>query len=361
MGLSAGQAERGGRKVNLSGWHWSGASAKDQIAHAIAADMPRICLISMNGKPMNELSTYPRDLPGLGLFMASKDGQMVEFGKIGTNEFLRVLQGKILDNHVQVFSEDPNSYLRYSFNFAEWKRLNVSPDGFFQIVNEPLLEGVNTVVFEAKNNLGGSSRQVMQIVLDKLGMQIAPYYPGYDQYVSESPSEISAILYNTDMVGGFNPDKITVNLRYGFDTLVPHTMTEVSTSRIAFAPNTPLTEGYYTAIINCEDNSGNKSQASWGFYVDQTPPTVEVLVNTLTPYSPLASNDLLIEYDIEDALSPLIQNTTIQIKQNGQILFTKAFPMVKAVGPAAYRWNYKTNSGLTVAQGESPLEIEPQD
>lgn len=365
FGLKASQAEPGGQQKMVKGWHWSGAQSQADIAAMIATAEPKILAIQLNGKPMYEHQVGPRDLPGKGLYFLDAENQMREMGKVGMTEFFKGMRGKILDNNPQFCT------LRVAFNYEPYWEAPLTQDGVFQLYSTKertinLLDGVNTVVMEAENKYGGKSRQVFQIILDMMGIQIAPIYPWYEEYIRETMPNIRAVVYNTDI----DPDAAAISYEMkliDFDRNTPvagSALRVEDNEKMYITPGHALEQGYYALDIQAADSSGNKSRAAWGFYVDLSAPAADLQLDEPAVYSWRKDPIWSARYLLSDNLSPLLNKTRFRIlTANGLgVIYDSGETATRAVGADVFKWDYKpANSQTRVADGTYQFEMSTQD
>ncbi|MEW6516079.1 MAG: FlgD immunoglobulin-like domain containing protein [candidate division FCPU426 bacterium] len=374
MGLNKSTPQTVEKQVEVKGWHFSGPNASEEIAKLISMERPKIYGLEINGKPLHECAVTPRTHPGVGLYMLTKDQQVQDIGRISIDKPYRGLRGIIQDSNVAFCK------LKVSFNYEVFWEAPVTEDGVFQLystADKPinLLEGINTVVLVAENKYGGIARQVFQINLDMMPIQIAPNYPTYEAFIREKRPVMSAIIYNTDINNNIPAGNIGIALQKvntataeaeSLDAEVLAVTPEKLTFRLA-AQEADLSNGYYTILIKAKDEVGKESQSAWGFYFDDEAPLVDIKMAdnlAFTHTAPEAPERLRVRYEISDNLSPLLSETRITIRRAGDHIAVYSETMqTRSVGSALFSWDYKTSGDhpMFVAAGDYELVVETKD
>ncbi|MDD5067928.1 MAG: hypothetical protein PHF84_12860, partial [bacterium] len=331
------------RETTVAGWHFSPAYARDKLVDMICGSQPRIFGISINGNALKDYSVYPKDYDTYtGMFMIDKDSKEIEIGKIGMNNFIKNFRGMVSDYLPEM------TRARYMLNYGEVVDLNLNPDGSFIIKNPTLLEGQNNIIMEAYNGAGKRSRQILLIYLDMMPMQVFPITPGYEANIRDTRPVIKAGIYNSDIIGEFDPDRVKVYLKQvgnwtngdAGDWINVSPACSISGSEISYIPVTDLAEGLHAVKVESADASGNKSTTVWGFYVDLTPPVISFSTNNKWLFSCAAGNRILIEYYTEDNIASMLKNMEFKIyrKSDNSLVADLGKSGSLSTGPAYKYW-----------------------
>ena len=353
MGKRSGQQG----SIKMSGWHWGGVQDIGNVLSGSVQSGPRVYIESVNDLPISSFAN--REGGTLRYFDENEKEKNVR--KIFLKEFISSVKYTLIDNFPQM------NNLTYSLNYAYPVKLKADSDGNVEMLNPFLLEGLNTLIMEARNGAGGMTRVVYYIILDMMPPQVYPISPRNHISLKHSPEFIEGGIYDKGL-DEFDPDRVQIFFKktpiVGEFSVASLTNdyekienADIKRTNFSFEPG-PLEEGCYSVKVKVKDETGNESESVWGFYVDMTPPTMEFMVKgvelrnndgqvTNVIYSPLSGESLYVGVLVKDNISGMVKNVKYSLHDwNNQWLKDLKTYVTKSIGGDYVLWDGKIGNKI---------------